>query len=103
MSLGIKKGDQVMVLSGKDRGKKGKVLEVWPKEHKVLVDGVNIVKKHMKQTPKTPAGIVDRVAALPLAKVMLICSGCSKPTRIKVKTAEDGTRLRACRRCGETI
>lgn len=103
MSLGLKKGDQVFVLAGKDKGKKGKVIEVRPGSGTVLVEGINVNKKHMKQTAKTPAGIVDRVAPLPLGKVMLICGGCNKPTRIRIKTAEDGTRLRSCKRCGETI
>lgn len=94
----LKKGDTVIVLSGKDKGKKGKILSVFPKEDKVIVEGVNVVKKHQRPTRNFPGGIIEKPLALFASKVMLVCPRCSQPTRVKIK---DG--LRACRNCEETI
>ena len=103
MPANIKKGDTVIVLSGRDKGKKEKVLNVWPKEDRVLVEKVNIAKKHLRATQKFQGGIVDRALALPLGKVMLVCPHCHQPARVKSTLLADGERARACGRCQEVI
>ncbi|NLP37164.1 MAG: 50S ribosomal protein L24 [Firmicutes bacterium] len=104
--LHVKKGDNVLVLSGKDKGKKGKVLRALPSAGKVIVEGVNIVKKHARATQRIQAGIHEQEAPIYSAKVMVICPSCKKPTRIKkspVKKADKTVWLRACKKCGELI
>ncbi len=94
----VKKDDTVVILSGKDRGKKGKVLEVSPREQKVIVEGCNMVTKHVK--PKRmgeQGGIVKAEAPLYACKVQLICPKCGKPTRIGHKIDEDGKKVRVCK------
>ncbi len=104
MGLGIKKGDTVLVLSGKDKDKKGRVIKVMPKEEKVIVEGVNIVKKHQKPSRKYPqGGIIEKEFPIYRAKVMLICPKCDKPTRISAKILEDGKKVRVCKKCKEVI
>lgn len=102
--FGVKKNDTVMVLSGKDKGKKGKVLKVLYKSEKVLVDGVNVVKRHTKpRPPKEPrGGILEKTMPLLACKVMVVCSHCSKPTRIKKEEREEKV-LRICKQCGKEI
>lgn len=102
--LHVKKGDTVVVLSGKDKGKKGKVIEALPKKSKVVVEGVNKVKRHTKPSQSTPqGGILVKEAALHSAKVMLVCPACDKPTRIKKSPLANGAMARACKKCGEVI
>ena len=99
--LKIKKGDQVQVLTGKDRGAKGNVTRVLPAAGKVIVDGVNVAKKHQKATKATmQGGIIDRDMPIPVANVALICSSCGKPTRVGYKVDGDGTKVRVCKKCG---
>ena len=99
--LKIKKGDQVKVLTGKDRGKTGNVTRVLPGAGKVIVDGVNVAKKHQKATNATmQGGIIDKDMPLPVANVALICVNCGKPTRIGYKIDGDGTKVRICKKCG---
>ena len=101
--LHVKKGDTVVVLSGKDKGKQGKVIEALPKKDKVVVEGVNKVKRHTKPNQKAPqGGILTKEAPLHVSKVMLICPACSKPTRIGKKEV-NGKMVRACKKCGEVI
>lgn len=101
--LHVKKGDTVVVLSGKDKGLKGKILKSIPKKMKVVVEGVNKVKRHTKPSQKAPeGGILTREAPLASAKVMLVCPACKKPTRIAKKLV-NGKYLRACKKCGELI
>jgi large subunit ribosomal protein L24 len=100
--LRIKKGDMVIVLSGKYRGKKGKVLTVLSKEGKVVVEGVNVVKKHMRPTRDFPGGIVEKLLPIYASKVMLVCPHCHEPTRAKMQLVE-GKKVRACRKCEELI
>lgn len=103
-SLGIGKNDTVIVLSGKERGKKGKVLSTQPKEGKVLVEGVNIISKHTKPRRQgDPGGIIKKEAAILACKVMRVCPKCGKPTRIAHTFLEDGSKARICKKCGETI
>ena len=100
----VRRGDRVVVLSGKDKGKKGKVIASFPRLNKVKVEGVNIIKKHAKPTRKVPqGGIREMEAAIPAPKVMVVCPACSKPTRVAAKDVSDGKRVRACRKCGESL
>lgn len=102
--LHVKKGDSVVVLSGKDKGKKGKVIEALPKKAKVVVEGVNKVKRHTKPTQQMPqGGIMVKEAPLHSAKVMLVCPACDKPTRIKKTALTNGKLARTCKHCGEII
>ncbi len=104
MSLRIKKGDNVIVLSGKDRDKKGRVISVLTKKDRIIVEGVNIVKKHQKPTRKYPqGGIIEKENSIPICKVMLICPKCDKPTRIGANILEDGRKVRVCKKCKEVI
>lgn len=100
----IKTGDTVVVLSGKERGKKGKVLAVSPKESKVIIEGVNMCTKHVKPRRQGQAGgIVKAEAAMYACKVQAVCPKCGKPTRIGHKILDDGSKVRVCRNadCGE--
>lgn len=102
--LHIRKGDKVQILSGKDRGKKGKVLSTVPREKKVLVEGVNIIKKHAKPTQKIPqGGIREMEGPINASNVMLICPSCQQATRIFRRTLADGKKVRGCKKCGELI
>jgi large subunit ribosomal protein L24 len=100
----VKKGDTVMVISGKDESKKGKVLAVFPDSNKVIVEGVNIVKKHKK--PRSAAqqgGIIRQEAPIDSSNVMLVCPRCGKPARIGKKVLDDGQKARICKKCGEVV
>ncbi|MCL6450974.1 MAG: 50S ribosomal protein L24 [Acetobacteraceae bacterium] len=100
----VKKGDQVLILAGKDRGKRGKVLRVFPGEGKVLVEGLNKVKKHQRPTSKVmQGGIIDQEAPIDRSKVMLICNKCGRPTRTSRRVLEGGRSVRVCRRCSEIV
>lgn len=102
----VKKGDTVVVLSGKDKGKKGKVLEVSPREEKVIIEGLNMAQKHVKPRKMgQPGGIVKAESPMYACKVMLVCPKCGKPTRLAHKIMPDGSKLRACKneKCGETF
>ena len=104
--LHVKTGDTVVILSGKDKGKKGKVLEASPKEQKVIVEGYNMVTKHVKPTRRGQSGgIVKAEGAIYACKVQVICPKCGKPTRIGHKINEDGTKSRVCKNadCGTTF
>ena len=100
----VRKGDTVVVLSGKDAGKQGKIVRTLPREGKVVIEGVNMIKKHMRPTQKVmQGGIINQEAPIFSAKVMLLCSRCNKPTRSKARELADGTVVRACRQCGEVL
>lgn len=104
MSLRIKKGDNVVVLSGKDRDKKGRVISVLTKKDQIIVEGINIRKKHQKPTRKYPqGGIIEKEGPIPTCKAMLICPKCDKPTRIGARILEDGKKVRVCKKCKEVI
>ena len=101
--LHVKKGDTVLVLSGKDKGKQGKVIQALPKKNKVVVEGVNKVKRHTKPNQSAPqGGILVKEAPMFAAKVMLVCPACCKATRIAHKDV-NGKSVRACKKCGEVI
>ena len=101
--LFVKKGDTVVVLSGKDKGKQGKVISAFPKNAKVIVEDVNKVKRHTKPSVKSPqGGIIQKEMPLDVCKVQVICPACNKPTRIAHKIV-DGKNSRVCKKCGEVI
>jgi large subunit ribosomal protein L24 len=98
----LKKGDRVRVLTGKDRGDEGEVMRVLPKENKVIVEGVNVAKKHQRALRATmQAGIIDKDMPIPVSNVALICSSCG-PTRVGYKF-EGGRKIRVCRKCGGEV
>jgi large subunit ribosomal protein L24 len=100
----IRKNDNVLVIAGKDRGKKGKVRFAYPREDKVIVEGVNLQKKHSKaRGDARQAGIIEREAPLSTANVMLVCAKCSKPARVASRTLEDGKKVRYCAACKEVV
>ena len=100
----VRRGDTVAVIAGRERGKRGKVLRVMPVAGRVVVEKVNMMKKHQRPTQKLrQGGIIEREAALALSNVLLVCGRCDKPSRSGVKVLADGRKMRVCRRCGETI
>ena len=101
--LHVKKGDTVVVLSGKDKGKQGKIISAMPKKGQVVVEDVNKVKRHTKPSMKAPqGGILDKEMPLNACKVQLICPACNKATRIGHKIV-DGKNVRVCKKCGEVV
>ena len=104
LNLKVRKGDEVMVITGRDRGKRGKGQEVRPASGTVVVAGVNIAKRHRKPNPSKndKGGIVEQPMPLALGKVMVVCPHCGKPTRVAHRRDED-TKERVCKNCGETI
>ena len=103
-TIHIKKGDTVVVLSGVDKGKKGKVLTVMPKESKVIVEGINMAVKHKKPRKQgDPAGIINQELPMNACKVMHVCNKCGKPTRIGYKILADGNKARVCKKCQEVF
>ncbi len=100
----VRKGDTVEVIAGKNRGKRGRVLKVFPKDGRIIVEGVNVVKRHAKPTPKLPqGGIVEKEARIPASRVMLVCPKCGEAVRYGHDSLPDGTKVRVCRNCGEQI
>lgn len=100
----VKKGDHVLVITGKSAGKKGKVLAVMPDKQRVIVEGVNVVKRHTKANQKMPqGGIVEKEAAIASSNVMIFCTKCNSPTRIGHKLLDDGGKVRVCKKCGEVL
>jgi len=109
MGLRIKKGDQVVILAGKDKGRQGKVIQVLQQESAVIVDGINMVTRHQRprrttrSTPATQTGRIQKPAPLAAGKVMLVCPQCGKASRVGHAVGERGRRVRVCKRCGELI
>lgn len=101
--LHIKKKDKVMVMAGKDKGKTGDVLKIFPEKKRVLVSKINFIKRHTRPTQTDPGGIREKEAPVHISNLMLICSKCSKPTRLKIDFLSDGKKVRVCRKCGEMI
>ncbi len=100
----IRKNDTVLVITGKDKGKKGKVRRALPKEEKIIVEGLNMIKRHSRTKGQArQAGIIELEAPLNVAKVMIICSKCDKPARVGFRFLEDGKKARFCRVCKEVI
>ena len=100
----VKTGDTVVVLSGTEKGKKGKILAVSPKEGKVIIEKVNLVSKHVKpRRMGDQGGIVEAEGAMYASKVQVVCPRCGKPTRVGHKILDDGTKERICKKCGESL
>ncbi|HOO76803.1 MAG TPA: 50S ribosomal protein L24 [bacterium] len=106
MKTRIKKDDTVIVIAGKERfsGKTGKVLRIVPGGERILVQGVNMIKRHVRPSQKNPqGGSVEKEAPLAVSNVQIYCSRCKRGTRIGIKALNDGKKIRICRRCGETL
>ncbi len=100
----IRKNDTVLVTAGKDRGKRGKVRFAYPKKNRVVVEGINFIKKHSRaQGQARQAGIIDLEAPIDVSNVMLLCQKCNRPTRVGFTSLEDGRKVRICRKCKEVI
>ncbi len=100
----VRKEDTVYIAKGRDRGKTGAVRTVIPKKDRLIITGVNVVKRHMRpRGPQRPGGIVEREAPIPLANVRLVCPSCNKPVRIGFRIAADGRKVRFCKRCDANI
>lgn len=101
--LKIRKGDHVVVVAGKDKGRKGEVIKVMPKQQRVLVQGVNMIRRHQRQTAEQEGGIINKEASLHISNVALEDPKDGVPTRVGYKTLEDGRKVRFARRSGEVI
>ena len=100
----IRKNDSVMVISGKERGKTGKVLRVNPREDAVIIERVNVVKRHTKpRGPQQSGGIIEKEASIPVSNIMIMCDKCNAPVRMGRRVLADGNKVRVCRRCGEAL
>ena len=104
MGLGIKKNDTVLVITGREKGKKGRVISLYPSKDMLLIERTNIIKRHMKPSKKyTQGGIIEKEAPLHMSNVMLICPKCGKPTRIGNTVLSDAGKTRTCKKCKEVI
>ena len=104
MKTKIKKDDKVKVLTGKDKGKIGKVLKIVKKTNRVVIENINVVKVNQRPTQANPqGGIVDKTMPMQISNLMVMCNSCVKPTRIGMKQLEDGKRVRICKKCNEQI
>jgi large subunit ribosomal protein L24 len=100
----VRRGDTVGVISGRERGKRGKVLRVLRDSERVVVEHLNMIKRHQKPTQKLrQGGIIEREGALALANVLLVCGRCDRPVRVGIRVLADGRKVRACKRCGESV
>jgi large subunit ribosomal protein L24 len=102
--MNIRKNDNVLVIAGKDKGKTGRVRFAYPKKERLLVEGINFVKKHSRARGAVKqAGIIEREAPIHVSDVMLLCSKCNKPARVGSRFLADGRKVRFCRVCGEVL
>ena len=102
--MNIHKDDNVLVITGKDKGKKGKVRFAYPRKQQVIIEGVNFIKKHSKaKGAAKQAGIIDLEAPLHISNIMYLCGKCNKPVRVGMQKLDDGRKVRFCRSCGEVI
>ncbi|HEY33478.1 MAG TPA: 50S ribosomal protein L24 [Dehalococcoidia bacterium] len=100
----IRKNDNVLVVTGKDKGKKGRVRFAYPKKNRILVEGVNFIKMHSRaRAQMRQAGIIEREAPINVSNVMLVCSRCNRPVRVGFRKLEDGRKVRICRACNEVV
>jgi len=98
----VKRNDQVVVLSGKNRGKKGKVLRIFLENSRVTVEGLNLVKRHLKRSQANPQGaVLSKESPIPLDRVMPVCPRCNRGVRVGFQVSSDGAKTRVCRRCQE--
>jgi large subunit ribosomal protein L24 len=104
MGLSIKKEDTVLVLNGKEKGKQGRVISILPRKDMVIIEKVNMIKKHMKPNKTySQGGIIEKEGPLPVSSVILMCPRCNKPTRISNVILEGGKKVRGCKKCKEVI
>ncbi len=103
MKTKLKKNDKVKVISGKDKGKEGSIISFVPKKNRVIVEGVNIVKKHQKASQSSKGGILEKEASIHISNVKLVCPHCGEAARIGFKYLETGEKVRYCKKCGETL
>ena len=104
MAARVKRNDTVEVIAGKDRGRRGSVRQLLPKNDRVIVTGLNMVKKHRRsQNPTTPSDIIDIEAGLHISNVMLVCPSCDAATRVGFRALDGGGKTRVCKRCGDAI
>ena len=102
--MNIRRNDTVLVIAGKDKGKKGKVRFAYPKDERVLVEGINFIKRHTRAVRQArQAGIIEREAPIHVSNVLLLCNRCNHPTRIGFRHLQDGRKVRICHSCGEVI
>jgi len=101
--LTIKKKDKVVVKAGKDKGKTGEVLKVFPETSRLVVSKINFIKRHTRPTQTRPGGITEKESSIHISSVQLICPKCNQATRVKIDHLSDGKKIRVCRRCGEMI
>lgn len=102
--MSVRVDDEVVITAGKDRGRRGRITRVIPRENRVVVEGVNMVKRHLGRQPNSlQAGIVDMPAPINRSNVMLICPNCNEPSRVGHAVLPDGEHVRICRNCGESI
>jgi large subunit ribosomal protein L24 len=102
--LHVKKDDLVMIVAGKDKGKSGKVLRVLPEKERVLVENLNLIKRHTRPSQtNNEGGIIEKEAPIAISNVQLLCPGCSKPARTGIKILEDGNKARFCKKCNEIV
>jgi len=100
----VKKDDTVIVTAGKDKGKSGKVLRVFTEKGHVIVENLNMIKRHKRATQTNPdAGIIEKEASLDASNVMLVCSACSKPARTGIRVLDDGSKVRYCKKCDAVV
>ena len=100
----IKKGDNIKIIKGKDKGKTGKVLRLFPAKNKALVQGINFVKKHLRRSKQDEqGGIVQREAGINISNLMLICKACNRAIRVGIDVLQDGSRVRFCKKCREVL
>ena len=99
----VRREDTVLVITGKERGKTGVVRQVLPREGRIVITGVNVVKRHMRPRADRPGGIIEREAPLHMSNVMVVCKSCSKPTRVAFRLRDDGRKVRYCRRCTQAL
>lgn len=102
-NLHVKKGDTVMVITGKDKSKTGKVLQILPKKEGVLIEGLNIIKRHTRARGNEPGGVVEKEAPIHMSNVMVYCSKCKKAVRTRISVLGDGKKSRVCVKCGEAF
>jgi large subunit ribosomal protein L24 len=102
--LNLKKGDLVMVMAGKEKGKTGRILRILTKKDRAIVEKINFVKRHQRPTgQQRQGGIIEKESPLRLSNLMLVCDNCNRPVRLGMKVLEDGKKARHCKKCGEIV
>lgn len=102
--MNIKSGDTVAIIAGKDKGKEGKVISAQPKDGRIVVEGINIQKRHTKpRSAQKPGGILEKAGPIDVSNAMVVCPKCKRPTRVANITSEEGKKYRACKHCGENL